>query len=290
MRTSRRGLTLVELTIGLAFAMAVAAVIHRLLLLHTRVSHAQTERAGLQDNVRAGALVVAGELRDLGLDSVPALAGLGVSAGASSDIFIGQAGRVRYRAMQGLGFTCSTPTGAEIRLRAATYQGLRQPIAGVDSVAVFVEGNPAIAEDDAWVRAGIAGVAVGTCTDGTSGIALSTSWESGAVAAAAAPRMETGGPVRVFEIMELQYYPAGGQSWLGMRSVSRGEAIQPLIGPLADSTAAIRGFTLGYLDRNDNATAALNDVRAITIGLRGVSRVDSLTLSSQVTLRNMLRP
>ncbi|MBA3258765.1 MAG: hypothetical protein H0T68_04780, partial [Gemmatimonadales bacterium] len=97
-------------------------------------------------------------------------------------------------------------------------------------------------------------------------------------------------PVRLFEIMELQYYPQGGQAWLGMRSVSRGEAIQPLIGPLADSTATARGFTLGYLDRNDNATAALSDVRTITIGLRGVSAVDSLSLTTRVALRNMMRP
>ncbi|MBA2459526.1 MAG: prepilin-type N-terminal cleavage/methylation domain-containing protein [Gemmatimonadales bacterium] len=302
MKGARRGFTLVELMIGLVFTMGVAGTIHRLLLVNHWVGRSQVEHAGMQDNVRAGALITAHELRDLGFDSVPALAELDINPAASSDVLVAQPGRIRYRGTQGFGFTCSTPTIAELRLRAATYEGLRGPVAGVDSVMMFVEGNSELSADDAWVRAGVAATATGNCTDGTPGIVVSTSWAAAGVGATAAARMVAGGPVRIFEVLELQYYAQGGQSWLGMRSVSRGENIQPLIGPLADSTGTARGFVLGYLDQNDAPAAALNDIRTITIGLRGVTAqpvrpvsagyrvVDTLSLTTRVALRNMRRP
>lgn len=302
MTAARAGYTLVELMIGLVFTLAVSGVIHQVLLANRRMSRTQAEYAGMQDNVRTGALIVASELRELGFDSVPGLAGLGAGPAASSDILVAQPGRIRYRAMRGLGFTCSAPTTAVVLLRGAGYQGLRQPAANVDSVSIFVEGDPALADDDAWVRARVTGVSAGACADGATGIALSTAWDDAAVGAAAVTKMVVGGPVRVFEIMELQYYPQDGRSWLGMRSVSRSEVIQPLVGPLADSTANRRGFTLGYLDRGGNPAAVSTEVRTITIALQGVTAqpvrsvnphhptVDSLALTSRVALRNMLRP
>jgi hypothetical protein len=299
---ARRGFTLVELMVGLVCALAVSGVALRLLLVNLRVARVQAERAGLQDNVRAGALIVASELRELGFDSVPEAAALGLPAAASSDILIGEPGRIRYRAPRGLGFTCVAPNASQIVLRTATWQGQRPPVAQVDSLALFVEGDPALSRDDVWVRAGITGVSAGSCADGAPAIALATSWETSAVAAGAVAGAVTGGPVRVFEIMEFQYYRQGGTSWLGQRSVSRGEVIQPLIGPLADSSGGRRGFTLGYLDRADDPTAAMSEVRTVTISLRGVTSeaghsvhlyrptVDTLLLATRVALRNMMRP
>jgi hypothetical protein len=114
--------------------------------------------------------------------------------------------------------------------------------------------------------------------------------------------MIAGGPVRLFEVMELRYYRAEGKSWLGMRSVSRGEVIQPVVGPLADSSAALRGFTLAYLDRSDAPTALMTEVRSILVALLGVTAqpvrsgnaghlaADSFAFATRVTLRNTLRP
>ena len=97
--------------------------------------------------------------------------------------------------------------------------------------------------------------------------------------------MVTGGPVRVFEIVELQHYSSEGRSWLGMRSISRNEVVQPLVGPLA-------GFTLEYLDRDDAPTAVPGEVRTVMVSLVGLGAeqgtVDSL--STRVALRNLLRP
>lgn len=290
---SRRGLTLVELLVGLTLGLAVSGVAYRLLPANLRVARAQAQRVDLQDNLRAGALIVTNELRELGYDSVPDLAEFGTGSGASSDVLIGQVGRIRYRAMRGLGFTCLAPTADQVHVHAATWMALRQPAAGIDSVALFVEGDPSLVDDDRWVRAGVTSVSPGVCADGTPAIALATSWELPTAGAAAAARMAVGGPVRVFEIMELQYYPQEGRWWLGLRSVSRGEVIQPLIGPLADSGAGRRGLTLDYLDQNDIATGVMADVRTITVGLLGFANPassDSFALVTQVALRNMLRP
>ena len=113
--------------------------------------------------------------------------------------------------------------------------------------------------------------------------------------------MAVGGPVRFFEVMELRYYQSGGKSWLGSRSVSAGGVIEPMLGPLADSTATGRGLTFTYLDRNGAPTTVPNDVREIAWTLKGVTdgavrqggsaplAVDSLALSTSVALRNTLR-
>ncbi len=287
MAVARRGFTLAELMIGLVFAGAIAGVAYRVLFTGQRVGLAQAAHVDLQDLVRAGAIIVANELRELGFDSVPAAAGLPAAPVAGTDILIAEPGRIRYRAMRGLGFTCVASTPTQVLLRSSTWEGLRQPAADIDSIALFVEGDPALPDDDAWVRARVGAVSTGTCADGTPAIALAPSWEAADLGTAAVARAVTGGPVRIFEVMEIQLYPQGGKFWLGMRSVSRGEAIQPMVGPLA-------GFTLGYLDRNDDVTADRNEVRTVSMALRGVTagpvRADSLVLTSRVALRNMPRP
>jgi hypothetical protein len=102
--------------------------------------------------------------------------------------------------------------------------------------------------------------------------------------------------------MQLRYYASTGRSWLGMRSVSTGEAITPVAGPLADSTAGARGLTLRYLDAGGSAVADPAAVRAIQIELLGVTDqpihgrdlrrplIDSLRLMLRVALRNAPRP
>jgi len=298
----RRGFTLAELAVALGFALALAGLAHQLLLTGQRTVLTQSERAALQDNVRVGALIVANELRDLGFDSVPELVGIGLAPVASSDILAGQPGRIRYRTTRGLGFTCWAPSSAFVVIRAASWIGLRQPVAGVDSIALYLEGDPDLPDDDAWVRARVIGVGAAGCPDGTAAIALTIAWEAPAAGAAAAARALAGDPVRLFEIMELAYYRSEGAFWLGQRSVSRGEVLQPLVGPLADSTAGTRGFSLTYLDRSGAPTAVPAEVRSVGISLRGVTArpvrasrvdravVDTFVIQSRVTLRNMVRP
>ena len=235
MTAGHRGFTLIELMVALVLVLAVGGVTYALLAQNQRVSRSQVEHAGLQDNVRAGALVVANELREVGYDSIPPEAALGAGASVSPDLLVMKPGRLEYRAMRGIGFTCAPPTPGQVRLRRATVLGLRQPEVG-DSITAHVEGDSATGADDAWVHAGIAGLSAGLCDDGTPAVALAVGF-AGAAGAAAPARMAVGGPVRFFEVMELRYYQSAGKSWLGSRSVSAGGVIEPMLGPLADSTA-----------------------------------------------------
>ena len=304
---TRRGFTLVELLIAMILTLAVCGITFQILLTNQRVARTQSEHVGMQDNVRAGALIVSNELREVGYDSVPAAAGLavaGVASGvAGSDLQVPlQPGKLNYKAMRGVGFTCAAPAINQVKLRRPFYYGLREPIVG-DSLALFVDSDASRTDDDAWVHAKVTGIAINTCADGvTAALQLTIAFPAGVNAATVVGKMTQGGPVRVFEIMELQYYANGGQSWLGMRAVSRGEVgPQPMVGPLADSTVGQRGVTFGYWDNAGNATIVPANVRTITVRLRGVSdyavrstksysTVDTLSMTTRIALRNALRP
>jgi prepilin-type N-terminal cleavage/methylation domain-containing protein len=303
--TTRRGFTMIELIVALVLTTMVAGVAYQLLANNQRVSRGQASTVGMQDNVRSGLLIVANELREIGYDSVPPTASatlvLNLGGLASSDILNADPTRIRYRAMRGFGVTCAPPTTALLKLRRSQYYGTRDPQAN-DKLTIFIEGVPGTGADDAWVQATVTGTTVTTCTDGTSAIGLNTSWAVAAVGTAAVASMLQGGPVRVFEVMEMKNYVSGGKSWLGMFSVTAGSAIQPVVGPLTDSTASQRGVSFDYRDKNNNTTAVLTAIRAVRVTLKGITDervrrsnashggIDSLSLTTRVALRNSLRP
>ena len=101
--------------------------------------------------------------------------------------------------------------------------------------------------------------------------------------------------------MELRYYQSGGKSWLGSRSVSAGGVIEPMLGPLADSTntrawsdvLVSRSHRCGHHSSPTSVREIAWTLKGVTDGaVRGVGStlaVDSLTLSTSVALRNTLR-
>ena len=302
--TDRRGFTMIELMVALILTLMVGGVTYGLLVNSQRVSRSQTEHVGMQDNVRSGALIVASELREVGYDSVPAAALLvGAPVTPSPDLLLMERGKLWYRAWRGIGFTCFAPAANELRLQTSTYIGIRQPVAG-DSLTIYLEGDNTTDQDDAWLHARVSGaVTTKQCTDGTPALALPITYEFGALSGSATGKIVTGGPVRIYEVMEMRHYKSGTQWWLGMRSLNAGGAIQPVLGPLADSTAGQSGLVFSYLDRNRNPTAVLKDVREIQLTLKGVSdgavrttggassfAVDTTALTTNVALRNALRP
>ena len=98
--------------------------------------------------------------------------------------------------------------------------------------------------------------------------------------------------------MELKLHQADGQSWLGARSISAGEPVRPVLGPLANDS----GFALTYLNANGAITTDRTAIKSIQVTLRGLSegavnagigstpsRVQE-ALVSQIMLRNSFRP
>ena len=151
-----RGFTLIELLVALVIMLVVTGSIFTLLNTTQRVSRAQAERTDLQSNVRAGAIIVPNELREIN----------NVVAGTADqiDIITPNATSLRYRAMRGIGFVCQTPTAGEVRVKKTTWSGMREPVGGRDAGYVFMEGADAnVSTDDTWQPVTITGVAASTC-------------------------------------------------------------------------------------------------------------------------------
>jgi type II secretory pathway pseudopilin PulG len=299
-----RGFTLVELMVALVLALAVGGIVSAMLLNGQRHARAVAERIALQDNVRVSALVLAGDLGAIGRDEISpeASAALGYPVGARSDLLAAAPGAVTYLAARGWGLLCAVAPGPSpaIVFPEAWWKSLRAP-RSTDSLLVFAESDTGTRADDAWIHLGIVSVGSGSCPDGRAGIAVRVGIPS-PLSPAALDRLTPGSPARLTEVMQMRYYASGGKSWLGMRSVSTGEAITPVAGPLADSAAAVRGLTLVYRDAAGAPTWTPASVRAIDIAILGVTDqpihgrelgrplVDSFALTTRVALRNALRP
>jgi prepilin-type N-terminal cleavage/methylation domain-containing protein len=283
---TRRGFTLIEIMISLVIMMMVMGAVYKLILSSQRLARGQAERVTLQSNVRVGSLAVLSDLRELNTATG--------GPASDNDILAIDANSVTYRGMRGAGFICQAPTATEVRISRSNFSGYRDPEPTRDSLYVFLDGDPDTETDDAWLPVAITAVSTAAACPGAigEGITLTTPNTASLVG------LPTRTPIRFFEVMELQLHQADGSSWLGARSVSAGEAVQPVLGPLANDS----GFVLTYLDGAGAATADRTAIKSIQVTLRGLSegavntgieggqtRVQE-ALVSQILLRNSFRP
>jgi prepilin-type N-terminal cleavage/methylation domain-containing protein len=283
---NRRGFTLAEIVIAMTLMLIVSGAAFKLLVTTQRVSRSQAERADLQSNVRMGSLVVLNDLRELNT----------VVAGAAdrNDILDAQVSDITYRAMRGIGFICQAPTATQIRVARSSFSGYRDPQAVRDGLYVFIDGDPDSETDDTWLQVAIADVSTATACPGALGAGITLTTPN----TAALALLPVGTPLHIYEVMELKLHVADGKSWLGARSISAGEVIQPVLGPLVDGN----GFQLEYLDAGGATTANLTAIKSIRITIRGISDgavtpgVEGIlthvqdSLVTQVALRNSFRP
>ena len=274
-----RGFTLVEIVVALTLTLIVTGSIHRLLVTTQRLSRTQIAQVDLQSNVRAGALVIASELRELS-----ALEG---GSADQTDILSITGTSITYRAARGMGFVCQSPLPGQIRIARSTFSGARDPEPSRDLALLFVDANPAEGTSEAWLPLSITGVGTSGNCAGVAGPAINLA-VSGTI-----PTVPVGTPLRMYEHMELRLYQSGGEWWLGARSVSAGEAIQPVVGPLAGS----EGLWLEYLDGAGIRTSNPAAVRSVVATLRGINNQPlgapegpqlEEELVTQVTLRNAI--
>ena len=279
---SRRGFTLAEVMVSLVLTLVVAGALYSLLVSTQRVTRAQAERVDLQANVRAGSLVVLSELRELSTATG--------GAGEQNDILVAGSTALVYRAMRGVGFICGTPSATAIRIARSTFTGHRDPQAGRDDALVFIDDSAAAGAEGSWLGTKIVSVATSAPCPGALGPGITLTLPAGATVAG----LEAGTPIRIAEVMEVRLYESGGRSWLGARSVSTGEAIQPLVGPLTKGS----GFRLEYLDATGTPTADRTSIKSIRIAVRGTTEGGGAGSSSpveeelitQVALRNAVWP
>jgi len=279
---SRRGFTLAEVMISLALTLVVTGAVYSLLLSTQRITRAQAQRVDLQSTVRAGSLVVLSELRELSA----------VTGGTQgqNDILVAGPTALVYRAMRGIGFLCGIPSATAIRIARSSFTGQRDPQAGRDDALIFIEDSAAAGAEESWRGTQIVSVATSAPCPGALGPGITLTVPASALVAG----LEAGTPVRIAEEMELRLYESEGRSWLGARSVSSGEAIQPLVGPLTNGS----GFRLEYLDATGMPTADRTSIKSIRLALRGTTEGGGAgnnvpveeELITQVALRNAVRP
>jgi hypothetical protein len=220
-RLARTGATLPELLVAAALTGLVASAALLTLRAAQRSTQAVAEQAAAGAGVRTAAQLLLAELGRLG-------------AVRGGDLLVLEPDRVVFRAGRGAGVACGTEADG-LLVREATFRSLRLPAAGRDSLDLLL---PDTAGATRWLSAGLAGPPRSAwCADGGRALALPLTWTT------ESPADPSGSPVRIWEVMEIRAYASGGEWWLGVRSVSAGEAIQPVVGPLT-----FPGVRFGYRD------------------------------------------
>lgn len=213
-----RGFTLVESMVALVLTVLVLTLVYRVLVGQQRNTSLQAQRVLLQTNLRSAAAFISTELREVSADS------------STPGLLAFSAESVTYRATRGSGMACGlSPTSVDFL--GPLHGAFRRPQAGRDSLLVFVGAGPG----REWIAGPVTGVASSSCGGGSS-LRISTLLDSVALAAASIGPLF---PVRLFEIMQIKLYQSQGSHWLGARSVSAGEIIQPVLGPLDSNGLAI---------------------------------------------------
>src|SRR4051812_8482372 len=134
--TGRRGFTLVELLVSMVLLVIVAGGIYRLLNATQRISRAQAERVDMQSNMRAGALILAAELRAVAYDTNPGAAVSTVNTDVP-DILKAYPDSIQFRAIRGTGVICQF-TSSSITISTSTtapYPRVRELLA-TDSLLI----------------------------------------------------------------------------------------------------------------------------------------------------------
>lgn len=239
----QKGFALAELLTSLILLGVLGTVVVRTLLSVGRAVRGQLERAGVESAF------------DLGTDYL----GVELAGVAAGDLTGISRESVTYRVVRMVGLACLV-ADSEIRVLQERLSATRVPQPGRDSLLLYSGSDSIGAADRGWVSLPLAGVTRSTC--GTRpALSLATSLDSGVVDLSSLPMLV---PVRTFEVMEARFYPSLGASWLGARSVTSGETVQPLAGPFESA-----GTGFEFLDAAGAETTLPAAVRTIRFTLAG---------------------
>ena len=260
MRVSKAGFTLIESMVALLLTVLLLALVYRLLVAQQRTASVQAQRVFLQANLRSAAAFISTDLRDVSTDS------------ANLDLLAFAPESVTYRATRGSGIACRiSPTSVE--LFGETYGAFRRPQPGRDSLQLYVAAGPG----REWVSGPVTAVGLSAC-GGASSLRLSTLLDPVALAAASMGPLF---PVRVFEVMQIKLYQSQGSYWLGARSVSAGEVIQPVLGPLESN-----GLSFTFRDSAGGLVTRAFEVRSGEVVIRALA---AQAVSGAFGTRQLLR-
>lgn len=250
---ARGGFTLLETLIALVLLSLVGGVAVRLGLAAERSVRLAQAAAQTELSLDTSLDFLEAELADAGSD------------GAGTDLLRLGRDSLTWRATRGIGLACQV---APNQVKLLQWSGPRLPQPGRDSLMLYVGRDSPRPDSAPWLVLPILGVSAGSCA-GSLSITLQTVLDTALVSPGWLPSLV---PARVFEVMQVRLYNSLGAWWFGTRSVSAGEAIQPVAGPLSPS-----GLLLTFRDSTGQVTASPGLVRSISVVLNGTvgGRADS---------------
>ena len=196
---NRRGVTLVELLIGLVLLVMLGIAITRTLTTSSRaLARAINGLAVTRTMVATGALL----REELGSSD-------------ASEVRLSSSSGVEFSRTVGGAAVCGAP-GSVVRLPAQQWSGARLPQPGRDEAVVLTD-----LLSGEWSVVPITAVGVGGCPDGSPAILITL----GAAVGAAAY-------LRIAEPVHLRAYLSGGSGWWGLAPAGGASPIQPFAGPL----------------------------------------------------------
>ncbi len=256
-----------EVLVGLILLSIVGAAVARLGLGAERSARATHAGAELERSFDTALDFLESDLADAGTDST------------GTDLIRLGPDSLVWRATRGVGLACQVGAD-EVRLLLSEWGGPRLPQAGRDSLMLYAGPDSLTGGPVRWLALPILAVSTGTCA-GAPALVLQTLLDTALVPPSALPGLA---PARTYEVMQVRLYSSLGAWWFGARSVSAGEAIQPVAGPLAAG-----GLRFAFLDSAARATMVPGLVRSISAVVAGsvAGRRDS---SGSVFAPNNLTP
>ncbi len=245
--TRRGGFTLVEMLSALLLCGLVGLALVRSTLAVQRIAHASEESTALQAAFDGGLGFLAQELAEVGRGN------------AGVDLLRVTPDSVSYRGVRGTGIACRIDA-AGVTIPLSRLRSTRMPQPGRDSLLVFVGVDSLLRRSDGWLALPLLGVVGATCGGGPA-LRLVTVVDTSTTPPGALPPLL---PVRLFETMQARFYPSLGAWWLGARSESAGETIQPLAGPFVGG-----GVGFSFRDSLHQLTQVPGAVQAMDINLAG---------------------
>jgi hypothetical protein len=245
--TRRDGFTLAEVMSALVLSGMIGLMLIRLSLSLQRVAHAIQEGTRLQLAFDGGLGFLAEELAQAGHGS------------AGEDLVRVAPDSMSYRGIRGVGIACRVDANGVV-IGLDRLQSVRSPQPGRDSLLLYVGVDSLNAVHDGWLALPLIGVGSASCA-GSPAIRLLTAIDTVQTPLAS---LAVFPPVRIFEVMQARLYPSLGAWWLGARSESAGETIQPLAGPFSAS-----GSPFNYLDSLQQPAMIPSAVEGVRIDLVG---------------------
>ncbi len=256
---TKRGFTFVELLVAMTLMGIVSVSIYNLLNNNQRVYREQAARIDLNQNVRAAASILPGEIRELDATDP-----------AGGDVVAMTVGAFTYNSMRNTYFVCAVNApGLQITIEATPWYGSQALDIGEHLLVVYAENDPAMRSDDAWLHVNPTVRVNGNACPAPNTASITLTLTGAGATAAQLAGVSVGALVRGYKVVQvLRYMDAGGNYWIGSLSQNKANlvwsGIEPIVGPITST-----GLSFVYYDDAGAVTAAVSSVARVAITITG---------------------